>query len=293
MDDVRFHLVRWIVERHLPFTAIEDKNFRLMLEALNPTVASSIVKSGDSIRNWIEDEFLQAKAIIISEILSTAISKIHISCDLWSSPNGYAICGVVAHFIGHQQRCQQVLLAMKRMRYAHSGEQIGLTVLEVLKDYSISKDRLGVFIADNAESNDVAWRHLLSEFDPQKDATASRSRCLGHIINLAAKAFIFGSDIEAFEGTVDAVDDMTPLDSDVMRQAQDAWRKKGPIGKVHNVIVFIRSSPQRKEAFKRTITEGATDVSEGTSSSFLFYHFDFTFHSLGRNLKRFDIIPGL
>ena len=29
-----------------------------------------------------------------------------------------------------------------------------------------------------------------------------------------------------------------------------AWRKKGPIGKLHNIIMFIRALTQRKELFK-------------------------------------------
>jgi hypothetical protein len=38
-----------------------------------------------------------------------------------------------------------------------------------------------------------------------------------------------------------------------MKKAQDAWRKKGPAGKMHNIVTYIRSSPQRKEAFKKTV----------------------------------------
>ncbi|EWZ28496.1 hypothetical protein FOZG_17807 [Fusarium oxysporum Fo47] len=33
------------------------------------------------------------------------------------------------------------------------------------------------------------------------------------------------------------------------------WRKKGPVGKRHNVVKFIRSSPQRCELFKRISRE--------------------------------------
>ena len=29
----------------------------------------------------------------------------------------------------------------------------------------------------------------------------------------------------------------------------DIWRKKGPIGKLHNVVKFIRNTPQRREGF--------------------------------------------
>jgi hypothetical protein len=35
------------------------------------------------------------------------------------------------------------------------------------------------------------------------------------------------------------------------------WRKKGPIGKLHNLIDWIRHSPQRRQAFKNITTEEA------------------------------------
>ena len=35
------------------------------------------------------------------------------------------------------------------------------------------------------------------------------------------------------------------------RKAQHAWQSKGAIGKLHNIVVFIRKSVQRREAFKR------------------------------------------
>jgi hypothetical protein len=38
-----------------------------------------------------------------------------------------------------------------------------------------------------------------------------------------------------------------------MKKAQDAWRKKGPIGKMHNIITWIRCTSQRREAFIRTV----------------------------------------
>jgi hypothetical protein len=258
IDEFRFHLIRWIVERHIPFTVVEDSNFQMMLKSLNSTVKEHIVKCGDTVRNWIEDEFIDAQVIIREEVLKKAISKIHISCDLWSSPNGYAICGIAAHFIGHQGRIQNVLLGLKRMRAAHGGKQIAEVIINVLQSYDITH-KLGVFVADNADSNDTAWKEVLHILHPQRDPLASRSRCLGHIINLAAKAFLFGKNTEAFESSVNLVNDLTPQESEVMRRAQQAWRKQGPIGKMHNIITFIRASSQRKELFKRQVVSDKTD----------------------------------
>lgn len=258
IDTFRFHLIRWIVERHIPFTVIEDVNFRLMLKSLNATASDHIDRTAQTVRNWTEDEFISARKVVQEEILATAMSKIHISCDLWTSSNGYAICGIAAHFIGHQGRCQSVLLALKRMRAAHGGVEIANIIVEVLKQYDITH-KLGVFVADNAEANDVAWREVLRQLHPERDPVASRSRCLGHIINLAAKSFLFGKNTDAFDAIVDSVNDSSSQDSEVMRKAQLEWRKRGPVGKVHNIITFIRASPQRKEAFRRQVVGEQSD----------------------------------
>jgi hypothetical protein len=50
----------------------------------------------------------------------------------------------------------------------------------------------------------------------------SRSRCITHIINLVAKEFIFSKYSKAVEATTNLVNDLTPFDSKVIRDAQDA-----------------------------------------------------------------------
>ena len=258
VETFRYRLTRWMVNRHISFVEVEDDDFRELVKCLNSSVKDYLVKTGNSIRDWVEGDFIESKQLI-REVLARAISKIHISCDLWTSPNGYAMCGIAAHFIGHQGYVQSVLLALKRMVGAHSGEQIAEVLVDVITDFEIV-ERLGCYIGDNADSNDTAWAAALAVLHPDRDPVASRSRCLGHIINLAAKAFIFGKNVEAFQTVADSVNDSTPWDAPAMRTAQDAWRKKGAIGKIHNIVVFIRISPQRREAFKK-IHVG--DISDG------------------------------
>jgi hypothetical protein len=45
------------------------------------------------------------------------------------------------------------------------------------------------------------------------DPATSRSRCLGYIINLAAKAFILGKNTDSFKVTEDAIKDLTSRES--------------------------------------------------------------------------------
>ena len=84
---------------------------------------------------------------------------------------------------------------------------------------------------------------VLSVLHLDHDPKASRSCYLGHIINLATKAFIFDKNVAAFEAVIDAVNDATPQDSPAMRVTQNEWRKRGALEKLHNVVVFIRVSP--------------------------------------------------
>ena len=156
----------------------------------------------------MEDDFIEAKRLIRDEVLARALSKIHVSCDLWTSLNGYAMCDIAAHFIGHQEYIQTVLLALRRMMGAHGGDQIAEIIVEVILEFGFSK-RLGVYIGDNTNSNDTTWKIVLRILHLDHDPKASRSHCLSHIINLAAKAFIFGKNVATFEAVVDAVSNTT------------------------------------------------------------------------------------
>lgn len=82
---------------------------------------------------------------------------------------------------------------------------------------------------------------LLRRFDIHYDPKTHRLRCQGHIINLAAKAFLFVTDNEKLEH-----DD--PGSSVTLKEIK-AWRQKGPLGKLHNFVVFIQRSVQRSQRF--------------------------------------------
>lgn len=66
--------------------------------------------------------------------------------------------------------------------------------------------------------------------------------CMGHIINLVAQKVLFGTDVESFE---------YELESTVTTEVVElmTWRKKGPIGKLHNLIRYICHSSTRIDVF--------------------------------------------
>ena len=126
---------------------------------------------------------------------------------------------------------------------------------------------------------------ILKIIRPDLRTTGRRSRCLRYIINLTVKVFLFSNSVEVFKTVTEGVDETSvDLDSETMKKAQAAWRDKGVIGKLHNIIVYIRSSPQRREAFKRVVlgddeTDSLMPVLDNST------RWNLTYGSLHRALK--------
>lgn len=208
-----------MIQANIPFTTVESDNFRELISCLSPATKRYFC-TADTLRNWAIEEYESAR-LEMKQLLALSRSQIHISFDLWTSPNAIAMCAIVAHFIGSDYTCQSALLGMKKLKGTHSGENIAEVIIPVLEEYKIS-DRLGIFVADNIESNNIAIRYILSKLRPDiDDPNSRRGRCLGYIINLAAKAFIFGKDVEVFESTVDGVNDVTTVDSVLIKKVKD------------------------------------------------------------------------
>lgn len=66
-------------------------------------------------------------------------------------------------------------------------------------------------------------------------------RCMGHVINLVAQQVLSGKDLEAFEHSLA---DVTAEEVELQ-----SWRRKGPIGRLHNLIRYICHSAKRRESF--------------------------------------------
>jgi hypothetical protein len=64
---------------------------------------------------------------------------------------------------------------------------------------------------------------------------------MGHVINLVAQQVLFGGDTESFEASTTNV---TAEEVEL-----HAWRQKGPIGKLHNIIRYICASEVRRSLF--------------------------------------------
>ncbi|KJZ69845.1 hypothetical protein HIM_10773 [Hirsutella minnesotensis 3608] len=182
----------------------------------------------------------------LKEVLARSVSKIHFSFDLWTSPNHLALLGVVAHFIDEFGQNQSILIAIRQLHGSHSGENQAEVIKEVIQEYNL-QNRIGYFVTDNASNNNTAIDSLIARFLPHltpKQRLGRRLRCLGHVINLSAKAFLYGTEFDAFEKNAEAFKEQSSLLKEL-----HLWRKRGPVGKLHNIVTFICRTPQRREKF--------------------------------------------
>lgn len=92
---------------------------------------------------------------------------------------------------------------------------------------------------DNASNNDVCVRELAERFN--FDPKHRRLRCVGHILNLVVREALFGSEVNVLKAELAARKDL--LDELTL------WRRRGPIGRLYNLVVWIYKSPQRKIRF--------------------------------------------
>ncbi|KEY74491.1 hypothetical protein S7711_10030 [Stachybotrys chartarum IBT 7711] len=189
-------------------------------------------------------KLFEVKKGAISNQLEKAITKVSFSFDMWTSPNRYAVLDLHAHYLDASYQVQSRLLALRRVRRSHSGNNQATIIYDIFGEYGI-RDRVGAGVSDNATSNDTCLASLYRQLSPsmtEEKIRNHRTRCFGHIVNLAARALLWGEDPDSFEREAFA-EAAFQVDEREIR----LWRKRGAVGKLHIIVRFVRVSPQGRE----------------------------------------------
>ena len=241
-------VLSWIVSSDQPFNAVENPYLRKLFQLLSryPQLIHWVPTSGRTTRRNMDAWYEQEKKALQATLASASFKK-HLSFDTWTSPNSTALLAIVAHFINNKFELQTTLLAMVQLKSSHTGEAQATEILAIIKDFGIQPS-VGYFQCDNISSNDTCIATLLGHFPPNLtspdvlgDKKERRLRCLGHIINLVAKAFIAQANTRGWQEEDD---------------------KPGLIKRLHNIVHFIRRSPRRREAFARVMEFRQTPATE-------------------------------
>jgi hypothetical protein len=247
-------LLDLIIIRRLPFSCVEWPEWHAFVKALNPQGHIFMPTSHNTIKQRIETWFPQAKDTVRKRLQSSQ-TNIHLAVDIWTSPSHDLLLAICSSFIDAQDHFHNILIAIRPV-LGHSGSNQWETLRPVLQDYGIM-EKIGILIGDNSTTNDVLCRkmanHLGVENQINWNQTHHRLRCMGHILNLIVNAFLFtnGSEEQLMELYDKEDESGEELDDKGQKERANSIRTKmGVMGKIHNLVVHIRASPNRTKEFE-------------------------------------------
>jgi hypothetical protein len=188
------------------------------------------ISSSRILRRAIFSHFSRYQQHIIT-ILRESSGKIHFSFDGWTSSNHHALYGIMCFFRNSENKLYKLFLGIPQLA-EHFGTLIAGEILAVLDAFGISSEKIGYFVLDNAENNITAMVAIGEKL--RFDGKLRRGRYIGHSINLAAKALLFGNNSDAFEAQLDGTSLINHADYQL-------WRTQGPVGKFHNLVIDVRN----------------------------------------------------
>jgi hypothetical protein len=193
-------LTEFIVRNRIPFHMVENSSLGTLLACFNPCAELVLPTSHNTISKRILTTFKDQKNVV-REVLKSAYTRIHLSADIWTSPNRLLTLGLNANFVRiEKEKPKRIRLLIGLQEVSgHSGDSQFQVITPILEEFDIVQN-IGSVIGDNSGTNDTLCRSLASWFDFQKvapewDAQKMRARCLGHIINLIAKSFLAYKEI--------------------------------------------------------------------------------------------------
>ena len=183
--------------------------------------------------------------------IRNSLSKLHFSIDIWSSPTRTNLQAICCHFLDAKTRkVMKACLALAEHPEQYRAEEQADAFLRVLKEYNIPHNHIGAFTSDNHGSNDKMIRILQKTILDLPPVEHARVRCLGHIINLAAHAFIYKQSAEADEiARHNQLSQGKKKDKEEV-QTPSEWRKLGPVGKLFNLVKLIHATNANTNSFK-------------------------------------------
>jgi hypothetical protein len=158
-------LVLLVCRRKLPFNIVTWPEFQRFCLTLNPSIERSLITSRSTLVAHITRVYNFYRDHLRTK-LQKAKSLIHISADLWSSPNRISFIGVHTQWVDENYTLQNILIGLPECQFSHSGPQQASHIMELIRWFNIGCN-VGYFIGDNAGSNDTCLRAIARALDDE------------------------------------------------------------------------------------------------------------------------------
>ncbi|POW15120.1 hypothetical protein PSTT_02431 [Puccinia striiformis] len=197
----------WCAEAARPFSALVDESHQAIL---HPT----IVKHLPTRKAVKKDIHMLYSAIQESykAILNAHKGALYLGVDVWQSPNGFDILGVVIYrleeLVSGKSKLEAMPLDFVRLSQRHTGEYLAETVRLVVEKFGIQQKICGI-VSDNASNNEVMVRELKKQkWERFKGEGQWKKKKTPNTESTSAQDGSSGSD----SGTDDAADQIRPFD---------------------------------------------------------------------------------
>lgn len=115
------------IRRHLPLNFVTWPEYQALLSAINPMVEEFLIGSGATIAADLETAHA-AHEQSIKRWLASSRSLIHISMDVWSSPQRKSFIAIHAQWVDEEFLPRKALLGLPNLRDSHAGAAMGSSV---------------------------------------------------------------------------------------------------------------------------------------------------------------------
>jgi len=204
-----------IIDLKLDYTIVDKESFKRFVRSLNP--CTSIIS-----RLTLSNRILNSTASIREKIASKLhhLDSISLTSDIWSPRKGTRGFGcVTAHHTDGNWNVVSFILDFKRIKFPHDGDTICIFSHDVVTQHKL-EGKVVSLTTDNASSNISAIKKLGNSLQLGHNRYGSvHYKCMAQINDLGVRAS--------------------------MKELKSA------IGPVRSVIMAIKSSTKRYEAFHR------------------------------------------
>ncbi|XP_058226607.1 zinc finger BED domain-containing protein RICESLEEPER 2-like [Rhododendron vialii] len=212
VDACKRALAKKIIIDELPFSFVEGEGFKQFIEVVQPMwkPPGRLVMAKNCMLIYGEEK-MALKQIVKHQ-------RLCLTTDTWTSVQNLNYMCLTGHFIDDNWKYQKKILNFCVVPN-HKGDTLGRMVEQCLLDWGI--DKFLTVTVDNASSNSLLIAYLERKTKHRKTTILNHEflhvRCSAHILNLIVR-----------EG-LQEIDD--------------------PIGRVRNIVRYVRSSPSRMAEF--------------------------------------------
>lgn len=160
-----------IAAEYQPFSLVEDKQFRIFVNLLNPNYS---LPSRKTVSNVFLPQLYAKIREAVEERLSTA-DYVAFTTDGWTSLNNESYQSLTAHFIDLNGKLECFVLGCYKTDEAHTAVNLATLIKILLSEWQILEKICGV-VTDNAANIKAAIRNISS--------TWCHSGCFAHSLNL-------------------------------------------------------------------------------------------------------------